>query len=126
MLGREPLVAEIAVDLVHALEPPDHQALQIQLRGDAQIHVLIERVVVRDEGARARPAGNRLHHRGLHLDEIERVEKLAQIAHDARACPEHVAAGLVDDQIHVPLPVARLHVGQAVPFVRQRPQRLDD
>ncbi len=35
VLGRHPLVAEVAVDLVHALEPAHHEALEIELGGDA-------------------------------------------------------------------------------------------
>ena len=90
--GREPLVAEIAVDLVHALEAADDQALEVQLGRDAQVHVLIERVVVRLERPRRRAAGNRLHHRRLDFHEIERIEIVAQVAHDARAGAEHLAA----------------------------------
>jgi hypothetical protein len=40
---RQALVAEIAVDLEHALEAADHQALQVQLRRDAQEQVHVER-----------------------------------------------------------------------------------
>ena len=73
VLGREPLVAEVAVDLVDALEAADDQALQVQLRRDAQVHVQVERVVVREERARggarpgsaassaSRPRGSRAH-----------------------------------------------------------------
>jgi hypothetical protein len=68
------LVAEIAVDLVDALEAADHQPLEVQLRRDAQVHVDAERVVVRDERPRVRAAGNRLHHRRLDLEEAARVE----------------------------------------------------
>ena len=89
--GRHALVAEIAIDLVDALEAADHQALEIQLRRDAQVHVHVERVVVRDERPRGRAAGDRLHHRRLDFDEIARVEEVAQVAHDARALAEHLA-----------------------------------
>ena len=124
VLRREALVAEVAVDLVDALEAADHQALQVQLRRDAQVHVQVERVVVRLERARRGTARDRLHHRRLDLEEVERVQEVAQVADDARAGAEHAAALLVHDEIDVALAVARLGVGKAVPLVRQRPQRL--
>ena len=37
VLGRDPLIAKIAVDLVHPLNPSDDQPLQIQLWGNAQV-----------------------------------------------------------------------------------------
>ncbi len=89
VLGREALVAEVAVDLVHALEAADDQPLQIQLRRDAQVHVEVERVVMRHERPRRRTARDRLHHRRLDFEEIERIEEIAQVAHDARARAKH-------------------------------------
>jgi hypothetical protein len=37
MARRDALVAEVAVDLEHALQAADHQALQVQLGRDAQV-----------------------------------------------------------------------------------------
>ena len=120
----QPLVAEVAVDLVDALEPADDEPLQVKLRCDAQVHVHAERVVPRDEGLRRRAAGDRLHHRRLDLHEALRVEERAQVAHDARARAEDAPAFLADDQVDVALAVAGLGVGQSVPLVRKRPERL--
>ena len=89
---RQPLVAEIAVDLVDLLEAADDQALQVQLRRDAQVHRHVERVVMRDERPRRGAAGNRLHHRRLDFHEAARVELVAQPPHDARARVEHARA----------------------------------
>ncbi len=122
---RQPFVAEVAVDLVHAFEPADDEPLQVQLGRDAQVHVDVERVVVRDERLRDRAARNHLQHRRLDFHEVERVEEAAQVLHDARARAEHLAALVADDQVDVALAVALLDIGQAVPLVRQRPQRLD-
>ena len=124
MLRGQPLVPEIAVDLVHALEAADDEPLEVQLGRDAQVHVLAERVVVRHERPRDRAARDRLHHRRLDLEEAEGVEEVAQEPHHARARAERLARGLVDDQVDVALPVARLGVREAVPLVGQRPQRL--
>ena len=46
---RDAFVAEVAVDLEHALKPTHQQALEVQLGRDAQEHFLFERVVVCDE-----------------------------------------------------------------------------
>ncbi len=123
--GRHALVAEIAIDLVHAFEAADHQPLEIQLRRDAQVHVHVERVVMRLERPRRRAARDGLQHRRLDFEEVHRVEEIAQVAQDAVARDEDAAALLVDDEIHVALPITRVDVGHAMPLVGQRPQRLD-
>ena len=88
---RQPLVAEIAVDLVHALEAADDQPLEIELRRDAQVHVDVERVVMRQERPRDRAAGDRLHHRRLDLEEVERIEEAAQVLHDPRCASRNTS-----------------------------------
>lgn len=61
------LVAELTANLEHLLETAHEQALQRQLRGDAQVVVAVERVEVRDEGLRVRPADDGVQKRRLHL-----------------------------------------------------------
>ena len=122
--GGQPFVAEVAVDFVDALEAADDEALQIQLRRDPQVHVHIERIVMRDEGLGRGAAGNRLHHGRLDFEEVERIQVTAQEADDPGAGHEDIAARFVDNEVNIALPIARLGVGQAVPLVRQRPQRL--
>ena len=55
-------VAEVAVDFEHPLKPPHQQAFQVQLRGNAQVHFLVKRIVVRDKGAGVGTARNRMQH----------------------------------------------------------------
>ena len=50
MLGVDALVAEDAPYLVDLVEPADDEPLEVQLRGDAQVKVLVEGVMVGDEG----------------------------------------------------------------------------
>ena len=88
----QPLVAEVAVDLVHPLEAAHHQALQIQLRRDAQVQVHVQGVVMRDEGPRRGTARDGLHHGRLDFEEVEGVHEVAQVLHDAGAGAEHVPA----------------------------------
>src|SRR6185312_7399248 len=66
----------------------------------------------------------RVHHRGLDLEEAARVEERANAAHDLRALAEHGANVWIDREIDVALAIARLDVGEAVPLVGQRAQRL--
>src|SRR6185437_7561590 len=121
---RESLVAEVAIDLVHALVSARDQALQIELRRDTQIHVEIERIVMRHERTCRRAACDRLHHRRLNFEEIESVEEITQIPDYPGSCAKDVAARFVDDQIDITLAIAHLDIGESVPLVRQRPQRL--
>jgi hypothetical protein len=46
--GGDAFVAEVAVDLEDLLQAAHHQALQVQLRGDAQEQLHVQRVVVGD------------------------------------------------------------------------------
>src|SRR2546430_15920816 len=86
-------------------------------------HVQIERVVMRAEGARAGAARDRLHHRRLDLEKIERVEKVAQVAHQAGAGAEHVAARLAHGQGGGAPPVARPGGGRPRPPPPPAPPR---
>jgi hypothetical protein len=87
---RDAFVAEVAVDLEHALEAAHQQALEVQLRRDAQEHLLVQRVVVRDEGLGVGAARDGVQHRRLDLQEAVLTMKL-RIAdglaarHEARA-----------------------------------------
>src|SRR5690606_40413165 len=64
------LVAEVAVDLEDLLEAADDQALEVQLRGDAQVHGQVQRVVVGLERLGRRAARDHLQHRGLDFQEV--------------------------------------------------------
>ena len=121
-----PLVAKDARELEDALVAAHHQALQVQLRGDAEVEVHVERVVVGDEGARGGAAGDRLHHRRLDLEVAARDEEVAQVADRARAHLEDAPRLRVDDEVEVALAVARLHVLEAVPLLGQRAERLGE
>ena len=105
----EALVAEHAADLEDAVHAADEQPLERQLQRDPQVHLDVERVVVRDErlapprrrpGSAApasRPRGSRARsgRRGRPRSTVERRRRRA-------ACPR------VDDQVEVAAAVARL------------------
>jgi hypothetical protein len=69
VLVGDALVAEVLAQLVDALQAADDEALEVQLGGDAQVEVAVQRVVVGDERARQRAAVERLQDRRLDLDE---------------------------------------------------------
>src|SRR6266446_6471100 len=124
VLRRHAFVAEISVDFVNTVEAADGEPLEIEFRRDAQIHVYVEGVVVRLEGPRSGAAGNGVQHRRLHLQEAARIEKGAQVTHDPRSRFKHPPALLVHDQIDIAAPVTQFCIGDPVPFIGQRPQRL--
>ena len=120
VLVGDALVAEVLRELVHALEPADDEALEVELGGDAEVEVGVELVVVRHERARERAAVARLQHGRLDLDEALGVEVAADRGDHARADEEVRARLLVHQQVEVAAAVARLDVGQAVERVGQR------
>ena len=124
VLRGDPLVAEVAVDLVDPFEPADRQPLEIQLGRDAQEQLHVERVVVRHERPRQRPAGNRLHHRRLDLEIAAAVQKGANRSEHTTSDAEHLPRVGIDDQVEIALAVARLDVGQPVPLLGQRQEAL--
>src|SRR3546814_5949447 len=89
--GAHALVAEVAVDLVHALEATDDQALEVELRRHAQEQVQVERVVVRGERLGRRTTGQVMHHRRLDFEEAPRVEPATDRADHLRALDEPLA-----------------------------------
>src|SRR5687768_8194554 len=124
VLGRDPLIPEITVDLVDAFNAADGEALEVELRGDAQVEPHVERVVMGHEGPRQRAAGDRLHHRRLDFQVTAGVEPGAHRRQRPAAYLEHATRIWIDDQIQVTLPVADLDVRQAVPLLRQRLEAL--
>ena len=117
VLRRDPLVAEVLVDLEDPLEPADHQPLQKQLGRDPQVQIHPEGVVVGDEGTRRRPARQHLHHRRLHLEEVAVLEEATDEGDDLRPAPEDGAGRFVHEQIDVALAAAQLDVLHPVPLV---------
>ena len=122
--GGHALVAEIAVDLVDALEAADHQALQVQLRRHAQEQVKVERVMVRGERLGRGTACDVMHHRRLDFEEAPCIQPAPHRSDDARTRDEDLARFGCHDEIDIALAVTLLDIGQAMELVRQRPQRL--
>ena len=123
-VGRvESLVAERAADLVDLLDAADHRALEVELDGDAQQHVLVEGVQVGAERPGRGPAVGQLQDRGLDLDVATLVERLAQAAQHGGLRAHHLARLRPDHHVDVAQPDAGL-VGERTVLVGQRAQRL--
>ena len=126
VLDGEPFVPEIAVDLEDPVEAADHQALQIEFRGDPQVQGHVQGLVVGDEGPGRGAPGNGLHHGGLHLQEAPGLKKLPHQTDD-RGPPDKNFPHLgVDHQVQVALAVAGLHVREAVVLFRQGQEALGE
>ena len=119
VLRRDAFVAEIAVDLVHAVHAADDQPLQVKLRRDAQVQIGVERVVVGDERLGHRAAGDGMHHRRLDFDEAVAVEETPHRLHDLRAFDEHLAHIGIHRQINVTAAIASFDILQSVPLLGQ-------
>ena len=124
VLRRDPLVAEVTVDLVDAFDAADGQPLEVELRRDPQEQLHVERVVMGHERPRQRAAGDRLHHRRLDFEVAARVQESPDVRQHAAADLEHAPRVGIDDEIEVALPVADLDVAQPVPLLRQRQEAL--
>ena len=122
--GVDALVAEHATDLEHALEAADDEPLQVQLGRDAEVEIDVERVVMRDERARGRPA-ELVVSTGVSTSTKPAVGELApDRRHRGEADREHASGVFVHDEVDVALPEAGVDVGEAVPLVGERAQRL--
>jgi hypothetical protein len=98
----------------------DHEPLQVQLEGDAQVQELVVGGEDRRERARVRAAVQRLQDRRLDLEEAARVQELPHGADHARARDEDLARFGIGEHVQVALAVARLDVHQAVELLGQR------
>ncbi len=123
VLDRNPLITEIAVDLENAIETADHQPLQIKFRRDAQEQIHLQRIVVGDERAGRGAAGDRLHHRRFDFEKVVFDHELPDQGDNATALAKCLANLRVDDQVEIALPIAGFHIGQTVPFLREKLHR---
>ena len=124
MANRHAFVAEVAVDFKDAFKTADHEALQIQFRRDSQVHIHIERIVVRDKGFCIGAARDRVEHRRFHFKEAVIEHEGADGGNGLRAGEEAVARFLIHDEVDVALTVAKLRVLQALVLIGQRTDAL--
>src|SRR6185295_7113382 len=97
VMRREPLVAEEAAQLVDVLEAADDRPLQVELSRRAQEELATQRVVLRGEWAGRGASGQGLQDRRFQLDEVARVEVLAECSDQLCAYLEGLARFIVGD-----------------------------
>ena len=124
MPGIRALVTEGAIEFEDLFQPAHNETLEIKFRGNAQIQVYIQRVVVRDERLCGRAPGKGMHHGSFHFHEAVLFHEAAKFPDNARTLAENIARAGIDYQIDVSLPIAQFHIGQTGIFVRQRPEGL--
>ncbi len=122
VLGIHTLVAENTAYLIHSFKSAHYQPLKVQLRCDAHIHIDVQSVMMGDKGPGVGSAGDRIEHRGLHLEVTESVKNAAHALDKPRAYLKGALHLGVDYQVKISAAIARLLVLQAVEFFRQRPQ----
>ena len=109
-----PLVAEDPADLEHPVEAADDETLEVQLKGDPQVELHVERVVMRPERARRGAARHRLQHGSLDLDKAACLQECPRLLDDAASCQENLHHLRIRDQVEVALAVAQLLVLEPV------------
>ena len=104
------LVAEVLADFVHAFKAAHDQALEVELGGDAAIHLLVERIEVRHEGARRSTAGDVLERGGFHFRVARFVENGAEGADGLGTLVERVLHLRIHNEINVTTAVAQFGI----------------
>jgi hypothetical protein len=122
MLNGDSLVAKVPVDLENPLETAHYQPLQIKLWSDTQEEIHFQGIVMGHERAGGRSPRNGLHHRCFDFQKIMANHEIPDQGDDATALAKDFPHIRIDDQIQVPLPIAGFHVGQPMPFFRQKLQ----
>ena len=90
-------MAEVLADFIHALKAAHDEAFEIELCGDAQVEVYVERIVVSDEGACAGTSGNGLQDGGFHLGVAGLVKHLSHGFDDDAAFEEDIFDAGIDE-----------------------------
>src|SRR5207244_8777599 len=85
------LVAKVAINFVHAIQPADRQAFQVEFRRDSQVEIHVERVVVRDEWPRYGASRDGLHHGSFYFDESMSIHEPPHRLHQFAALEKYFA-----------------------------------
>ena len=117
-------VSEHPANLVHPLDPTDHQPLEVQLQRDPQVELHIERIVMRRKGPCRGPTCDRMQNGRFRFDEIPRFERAADRVDDLAARQHPLQDAFVVDQVDVPLPQQHLDIPRPMEFFRRLRERL--
>ena len=119
VLGIHALVAENAADLIHTVHAAHDEPLQRQLRGDAHVHINVQRVVMGDEGPGGGAAGDGVQNGGLHFHVAHVVQIVPHELDELRTDNEVLLHLGVHHQVHIALTEPQFLILQAVELLRQ-------
>lgn len=122
MTGINPFVAEAAVHFIDPFQSADEESFQMQFRGNTQVNVHIQRIVMSFERAGCSTAGNSMEHRRFDFQEMTVVEIFTDSLYDLGALDKRIFDFRIDNQVQVALAIPRFFIGQAMEFFRQWPQ----
>ena len=115
-------VTEDTAQFIYPFHAADDQSLQVQFRGDAQIEFDVQGVVVCNKRPCRGAAGNSVQDRRLDFQKAIFVEDTTDALDDLRPFDKDIFHFGIDDEVHIALPIAQVHVLKAVEFFRQRLQ----
>ena len=119
MSGVQTFVTEYTADLEDTLHAADDQSLQVQLQGDTQLHVLIQRIVMGLERSCSCTAGIGYQHGSLYFQETLSVQITADGTDNSGTLYESILNVLIHDQVGITLTITDIGIGQAVELLRQ-------
>ena len=117
--GIQTFVAEHPADLINSFQAADDQPLQVQLQGDPQFQIFVEGVEVGFKGTSSGASGVVYQNGGFHFHEPFSRQIGADGGNDLGALHKSVPDFGIHNQVHVPLTVPLVGVGQAMELFRQ-------
>ena len=112
MLERNTFVAEIAPDLVNAVQPAHQETFQIKLEADAQKQFLMQLIVVGRERSRCRAAIDRLQNWCFNFHKVTLVQKSTDRLDRLGSDPEDLAYFGVHSQVNISAAIAGFRIGK--------------
>ena len=116
------LVAENSAHLVDSLKSADYKALEVEFKGNAQVEVLVEGVVMGHKRTRGSAARILNKNGRLDLDEILGIEIVSYLADYQASLYKCILDIGVDYEVKVAAAIAGVRIAQTVKLFGQREQ----
>src|SRR5699024_8352610 len=113
------LVSEHTADLVNSLQSSYDQSLEIKLKGDTELEILVQCVEVRLKRSCRSSSGVAHEDRRLHFHKALSVQISPDRAENLRTLDKGIFYLRVHDQVHISLAIADIRVRQAVELLRK-------
>ena len=114
MITIHTFVAEVTTDLIHTFKTTYNKALQVQLRRDTQVHIYVQRVMMRDERTSRSTTGYLLQNRCLHFRVTCLVKYLTHRTQDSCTFEECILHAFIHYQVHITLTITLLRIIESV------------